>query len=577
MRILDRYILKSFLVNYLLALCVLVGMYVLMDIIVNIQDFAKGATVVTDTGNATAWDIAGDMADYYLYQFPVIFQQIAGIVPLLAAGFTMVRMTRHNELTAMMASGVSLYRVAAPIILISACFTVFQIVNQEFIISQPQVIEKLLRRHDEVHVQGQSNPVFASVTGTIAVTDPAAALNAGRAKTGIAQALKSGAFNLYIKDGAKGSSLTKAIAVNLPAQGVQTSLNTLAETITAAGDGLVTAAVDPKGKLKITGAKNVTFYFGEDTSGVLVGLGILPNSKKNPLWFIKDQDRSYLSALQYCPARHYSVALEAPDRITRPYGSFKNDGLRPGFTVTLSGFASAADNGDFIVTAIEDRVLYVTGAAAPASFVPQTARSGARLYVAPAINDVFLVERDEAGTPLRHTRANFAQWLPDPTPGGTRDAWVMHDVDTEDDNTRQPDARHFNQVVRRTELSPAQIDLILSKKAVDYLSSERVHELAKFSPDINQPVLYKIMYLRFTQPLMNIVMLLIGIPFLLTREPNRLVINMFYCVAVIGFIFVATFVLFQMGGGQINPLWAAWLPVLIFGPFTVVMLDSVKT
>jgi lipopolysaccharide export LptBFGC system permease protein LptF len=450
MRILDRYILKSFLVNYLLALCVLVGMYVLMDIIVNVNDFAKGASVVAAAATPTAWDIAGDMANYYLYQLPVIYQQVAGIIPLLAAGFTMVRMTRHNELTAMLASGVSLFRVAAPIILISAAFTVFQILNQEFIISQPQVIEKLLRRHDEVNA---------------------------------------------------------------------------------------------------------------------------PTTKKVPLWFIKDMDRSYLSALQYCPARSFPVSVQAPDKLTRLTGSFTDEGFRPGFVVTLSGFDNAADNGDFEVVAVDGNTLQVKGAA----LVSQTARPDALLSVSAAMNDVFLVERDEAGTPLKHTLANFAQWLPDPTPGGTHEAWVMHDVVTEDDNTQQPDARRLSLAVRRTELSPAQLDLILSKKAVDYLSSERVHELAKFSPDINKPLLYKIMYLRFTQPLMNIVMLLIGIPFLLTREPNRLVVNMFYCVAVIGFVFVATFVLFQMGGGQMNPLWAAWLPVLIFGPFTLVMLDAVKT
>jgi hypothetical protein len=76
---------------------------------------------------------------------------------------------------------------------------------------------------------------------------------------------------------------------------------------------------------------------------------------------------------------------------------------------------------------------------------------------------------------------------------------------------------------------------------------------------------------------MNIVLLLIGIPFLLTREPNRLVINMFYCTAVTGVIFVATFVIFQMAGTQLDPLWGAWLPVLVFGPFSLVMLDLIKT
>jgi len=451
MRILDRYILKSFLVNYLLALCVLVGIYVLMDVIVNIQDFAKGAMpVAVGTANVSAWSVARDMMDYYLYQLPVIYQQVSGIIPLLAAGFTMVRMTRHHELTAMMASGVSLYRVAAPIILVSMAFSILNIVNQEFIISQPQVIEKLLRKHDEVN---------------------------------------------------------------------------------------------------LTTAKSVR------------------------LWFIKDTDGSLLSALHYCPARALAAGVEAPDTFTRATGSFIDDGLQPGILVSAAGYAQGGNNGDFTVVSVAPHELRV----AATGLATEAARPQSVLSVSPAMTDVFIAERDEAGTPIRHTLAASAQWLPDPTPGETRDAWVMKKVVTEDDTGRQPNAQPLEMAVRRTELNPEQIDLILSRKAVDYLSSQRVHELAKFSPDVNKPLLYKIMHLRFTQPLMNIVMLLIGIPFLLTREPNRLVINMFYCTAVTGVIFVGTFVMFQMGGTQIDPLWAAWLPVLIFGPFSLVMLDTIKT
>jgi lipopolysaccharide export LptBFGC system permease protein LptF len=267
------------------------------------------------------------------------------------------------------------------------------------------------------------------------------------------------------------------------------------------------------------------------------------------------------------------VSVQAPDKLTRLTGNFSDDGFRPGFLVTLSGFDNAADNGEFEVAAVDGRTIQMK----KANFVAQSFRPDALLSLSAAMDDVFLIEREPDGTPRNHTLANFAQWLPDPSPGGIHEAWVMHDVVTEDDNTQQPDARRLSVLVRRTELSPAQLDLILSKKAVDYLSSERVHELARFSPDINKPLLYKIMYLRFTQPLMNIVMLLIGIPFLLTREPNRLVINMFYCTAVTGVIFVASFVMFQLGGTQIDPLWAAWLPVLIFGPFSLVMLDTIRT
>ena len=91
------------------------------------------------------------------------------------------------------------------------------------------------------------------------------------------------------------------------------------------------------------------------------------------------------------------------------------------------------------------------------------------------------------------------------------------------------------------------------------------------------------MDLRVTQLIMNIIMLLVGIPFLLTREPNRLIKNMFYCTVVSGIVFVATFVIFQMagtmlpGGVQFDPLLAAWTPVLIFGPCAVMLLGTIKT
>ena len=82
MRLLDRYIIKNFLVNFVLALTVLVGLFILFDLIVNAHDFARGA-VVSASGvkgpSPTIWDIAGDIGDYYLYQLPVIFQQVSGI------------------------------------------------------------------------------------------------------------------------------------------------------------------------------------------------------------------------------------------------------------------------------------------------------------------------------------------------------------------------------------------------------------------------------------------------------------------------------------------------------------------
>ena len=63
MRILDRYILKNFLANYVLALGVLIGLFVVFDLIVNINDFARGASPSGANTHASIKDIASDIFD----------------------------------------------------------------------------------------------------------------------------------------------------------------------------------------------------------------------------------------------------------------------------------------------------------------------------------------------------------------------------------------------------------------------------------------------------------------------------------------------------------------------------------
>ena len=63
--------------------------------------------------------------------------------------------------------------------------------------------------------------------------------------------------------------------MNLSGAGTQTTLAGLAADITAAGGGTVTASVNANGNLIIASSdENVTFTFGEDTSGALAALGI---------------------------------------------------------------------------------------------------------------------------------------------------------------------------------------------------------------------------------------------------------------------------------------------------------------
>jgi flagellar hook-associated protein 1 len=133
----------------------------------------------------------------------------------------------------------------------------------------------LISAVNAIHTQGQGLTGFSTATGTTIVTDPTAALNAGEEATGITFTPKNGAFNFYMKNEQTGEITTKQITVNLSGTGTQTSLRGLASSITSIGGGTVTATVNSNGRLVIASSdSNVTFGFGEDTSGALAAVGI---------------------------------------------------------------------------------------------------------------------------------------------------------------------------------------------------------------------------------------------------------------------------------------------------------------
>src|SRR5277367_6228503 len=116
MRILDRYVLKTFLKNYLISLMVLIGMYIVLDMVFNFGDLVDVRGANEQAGMQTVLGTIRDIVDYYFYQCFVIFEHMSGIIPVVAAAFTLLRLSRFNELTAILAAGVPLLRVALPIV-----------------------------------------------------------------------------------------------------------------------------------------------------------------------------------------------------------------------------------------------------------------------------------------------------------------------------------------------------------------------------------------------------------------------------------------------------------------------------
>jgi lipopolysaccharide export system permease protein len=141
MKILDRYIAKSFLIGYAIAFCVLIGLWIIIDLFVNLDEFVEQS----DLG---VWTVASHIATFYGLHATTYFRDLAGVITVVAAVFSLGKMVRDNELVAIMASGVSAQRVVAPIVGMAILFTVLSVADQELVI--PAISSKLARGHGDV-------------------------------------------------------------------------------------------------------------------------------------------------------------------------------------------------------------------------------------------------------------------------------------------------------------------------------------------------------------------------------------------------------------------------------------------
>lgn len=141
MKIFDKYIIKNFLIGYLISFCVLIGLRIIIDLFVNLDEFTEHTDLPT-------LEIMKNIFSFYGIRITLYFRDFAGIITVVAAAFSMGKMVRHNELVAMMASGVSLKRVLGPIIVLAIFLTGLFAIDQEFII--PPLSDKLVRSQDAV-------------------------------------------------------------------------------------------------------------------------------------------------------------------------------------------------------------------------------------------------------------------------------------------------------------------------------------------------------------------------------------------------------------------------------------------
>lgn len=107
MKILDRYLIKQFIQTTLFGLLAFTMIFVVIDMMENLDDFIDQ-------------NVPSEMIlQYYLVFMPEIIRLVIPVAVLLAGLFTAGKMSTLNELTAMKAGGISLYRFIAPFLIVT--------------------------------------------------------------------------------------------------------------------------------------------------------------------------------------------------------------------------------------------------------------------------------------------------------------------------------------------------------------------------------------------------------------------------------------------------------------------------
>jgi lipopolysaccharide export system permease protein len=138
MRLLDRYVLVEFVKLLLLSLFAFVVIFAIVDLFEKIQDFMDG--------HASALVVAR----YYAYKIPWVTVQVLPVALLMATFLTLGQMSKFNELTAMVTSGLSTGRIIVPLFgvglaCVAAAFVLNEMVVPEATVRREQIIETEVR------------------------------------------------------------------------------------------------------------------------------------------------------------------------------------------------------------------------------------------------------------------------------------------------------------------------------------------------------------------------------------------------------------------------------------------------
>ncbi len=135
MKILDRYLVRRFLLILAFSLFAFVMIFVVVNLIERLDSFIKH--------DVPKWVVV----QLYFYQLPYIITLTLPVALLLSSLFSIGNLARQNEIIAMKASGLSLYRILAPLFILGVLLSLTAFLFSEHV--QPHASERYAMLKDQ--------------------------------------------------------------------------------------------------------------------------------------------------------------------------------------------------------------------------------------------------------------------------------------------------------------------------------------------------------------------------------------------------------------------------------------------
>lgn len=155
MKLIDRYIARRFIRTFTALVLGLPFLFIITDITDNLDKYLARNLP------------AGDVVLSYVYQLPQFIQWAFPIAALVATVFTIGDMTRHQEIAAAKAGGVSFYRLATPILMLAAILSVGALGLGELVPVTNQLRAEVLGEGQSGNIRLRTNFVYKTEGGRV--------------------------------------------------------------------------------------------------------------------------------------------------------------------------------------------------------------------------------------------------------------------------------------------------------------------------------------------------------------------------------------------------------------------------